>query len=613
MPDYEYETEETIYNEKLVGLKGEMGRESNKVIYIQMTKKVHELEQFQTLMDIEESKKWSIKDLFQREINYGRIGTTSAPSLRKGDETSGQTLIEYFMDDKTNKKKFFAPLTIAVVPMDNREKPVNPKIDFSNDDSSTVEMKDYFKYQLVGDENLKELGFTEFKYNSQRCKLIAIDGQHRLTALKELYKIYKGSQSAYIEKLKSVNFENWVIPITLIPHVSSSQAGIISSLRDVFITINTEQKVPNRVMRILLDDFQLTKICCQTFLDDCKDKKETPLILFDWRSKKDNGNYPDNKVSFFGVGELEDWHKHYLIGERDLKKPTELSESQKTKLRYEGYTPGDDWRKKAKVKYIENIMPALHYILQNFTPIKSYIKLINQYENLSDPQKMDESNHWEIIKFKDVNKDTYDTDTLQHVYRQFEAAINRLPGMIKPNTLIGMRGILSSFDSLRNHYQTVENSNCHLKRAKWFVHHLNNIYEHNNNAYFRMKVENEALIKHVVLDQHNNIGLRYRLEKIEAGYGSLISALIISEEINNSQNHTKRTEWIREFHRNCPYMNNLEKSYKAGFKKEARPIIMNSEVPAPKINEEINKLALEMTKKQMKKLKSRLKIPALRK
>jgi hypothetical protein len=226
---------------------------------------------------------WEITELFQRDIDYIRVKKEIVPYLRD-----------------TNTSKFFNSLTIALVPLGSD----NAIGSFSEGDWDAPE--------LAGDPFAKKVNFGplacgywnswqnpddpgallgQLSWNMKQIAGIAVDGQHRLAAIKDIE--------------SSSNTRVPVILMVLHKDLGYDPGGgdVVSTIRKVFIDLNKHAQIVNRARQILLDDRDPRTMCVRAIIGNKltrgkaelqADDPAIPLSLVDWHSESalfDKGPY----------------------------------------------------------------------------------------------------------------------------------------------------------------------------------------------------------------------------------------------------------------------------------------------------------------------------------
>ncbi len=240
-----------------------------------------------------ESMNWKIEELFQRDIDWSRVERKIVPYLRQ-----------------QSHPQFFNSLTIALLPMEGDEvqtfangttwnAPIlNDEGAFSSGklaEFGPIKCGYWSTWERVGDDGAR---IGQISWNTRQVCGIAIDGQHRLAAIKSL-----AQSSSQVGNESSVP----VILIVLHPDLgftgTQTRQGLVETLRQLFIDLNKHARVVSRARQILLDDRDPASICVRTLvgsqLKDGRDEindtpPSLPLSLVDWHSEQakfDSGPY----------------------------------------------------------------------------------------------------------------------------------------------------------------------------------------------------------------------------------------------------------------------------------------------------------------------------------
>ena len=472
------------YTQKYYGAFGKLGDYATKVKYLQTTIKIDQLDQITRVDTIPGSQEWGVRELFQRGINIDRVNNE---------------INNYFMS--TEQQKFFNPLTIALLPMENGQvvEEILEKGDLKDDeifenegvgenalDYKIIEAKDFYKFRIL--ETATQ--YSEIHINPDKVELVAIDGQHRLTSLKKLYAKYKSDSTN--AQLEQVDFINWTIPIILLafPVVPTSSADILKSMRNIFITINKQAKEPTFAQNILLDDFDVNAICTQELLNKCHSEKknaEVPLLYFDWMGAREMKNKDDRNISHLDIEELYHLHENYFIRQKPKNKDERISQKQYEMLNIEEIkgekidTTIRGWDEDIRDCYAENNLSAIIKFFSNFLPTKQYIDFLKKLEEegTSDSQE----NALYKIKFGSIldpdNKSDAEKEAIEieiaAYKRKSKQELDKI-GLFKHD--IGLRGVLSAFKQLYKCFKTIEEEIPKYEDfMDWFIKHINKVYE----------------------------------------------------------------------------------------------------------------------------------------
>lgn len=586
-----------IYAKKLYGTFGELGEYETGVRFVQTAISIDELVELTLVEDIPESEYWGVRQLFQRGVSNIRVE---------------EEIIPYFEDQF--QRKYFNPLTIAVMPMDGNTMAKNIKetekeLKEGDLTYTCYEADNYYKLFKCNDFS----AYSRIEWNPNTSKMVAIDGQHRLSALKRMKSRYYADKDNW--ELEQVNFRNWTIPIVVViikpkPEKGENKFNVLDSFRNIFVTINKTAKRPTRCQLILLDDFSITAICCQEYLDYCHKNKNTkvPLLFFDWRALEE-GNEVENHAAFIRVEELEDFHIHYLIGENDETpslKDRKLTHNQKGALNIsELDVPLDyhnqQWREKIRAIYREIWIKAVEIIFSEFIPTGEYIEKLISLEDKCETTDQKLALH--LLKYGTIGRKhqrsveegiNHERMNLEQECRTFKERLQ----IIKH--LIGLRGVFSAFNLLRVHYNNAYNKIFSPDQyAKWLVEKLNEAYNEN---YFS---HTQTLLRHIAID-HNEKICNYRHREQSHAFGAYI-ALIVSAYEDKAANAKGNDYWEEPIRQ---YMDDIYETVMKGYKREVRPII---ERDKPNIGREDLKSAVQimannLSKKHKKALIKKLEI-----
>lgn len=285
-------TERIIFSRKIEGSYGTFRTyQSFETAFLVATLPMARIEELGTASEAFPISEVDFEDLVQRDIDMDRV----------------TTIQKDYLQETVNKVVFFPPLLVAVMPYDQPSGSSSLSIP-STYASFREEVKDGWiektwdetRFQVRLPIAPNETGLTatcsgatypiypygaELKLNPDRTRLVVIDGQHRLSALRGLY---RNSQTRHI-------VANIDIPICVIysPNaLSNSTLGesLKDDLRELFVTINNKAHKVSGHFIILLDDDTLTSLAVRSLAQKWKEE-ETPqgfskLHLLDWNQRR---------------------------------------------------------------------------------------------------------------------------------------------------------------------------------------------------------------------------------------------------------------------------------------------------------------------------------------
>lgn len=226
---------------------------------------------------------YKLQELYQREIDLDRID---------------QDLIKNYLLDP-NKIKFFNSLTVVLLPKDENGKIVvnfqdfgdsNPPIpyDGGNPFDANFESAKRIIFGGVQFVQTEAEGISRLRWDGTRVDAVAVDGQHRLTALTRWYEN---------EKKKALNATEQRTLVPVIFLLLSENAGfkrgayhhdkgIKTIAREIFTDLNKNAKTVDKATEIILDDRSLNSRCVRELVTEetCQEQPgRLPLSLVRWR------------------------------------------------------------------------------------------------------------------------------------------------------------------------------------------------------------------------------------------------------------------------------------------------------------------------------------------
>lgn len=273
------------YNKPIYGLHGEYTLSKHVTVpylntSLEIERAVQELRTYDQIPPNLEQR-WSLEELYQREIDYDRIE---------------KDIVNGYLKDP-NKLKFFNAITILLFPKNEDGSAASefqnyegndPRIPYEDQpfDSSFTESNAQ-KVVFGGVQYVRLDQFGRLRWDLSRVDAVAVDGQHRLAALRKWYE----SKQATLESEE----RKTVVPILflLVNEVvgfRTKQGGKKSSMRtiarEIFTDLNKNAKKVDEAREIILDDKSPTALCARTLVtqETCKDDPSLlPLSLVRWQ------------------------------------------------------------------------------------------------------------------------------------------------------------------------------------------------------------------------------------------------------------------------------------------------------------------------------------------
>ena len=584
------------YNHKLPGFYGQFGSGAGvQAFYLQSVLSPAQLEWVSLISEIKGSERWPVRDLFQREVDNDRI------SMQNG-------LLDYLKNLRT--VKFFNPITLTPLPMESNGSAVVSKM---SPMVERIEKDEDYVWQVLERPNFHKVrwikGSPEYatlEWCNTRTKLVAIDGQHRLSALKRLWQ----DQDSEAQR----NFMTWNIPVVIVTFRSSEghdePTSVLEVVRSIFVNINSEARPVSRAREILLSDESVNAVCTQELVQlshendklsrEIRRANRLPLMVFDWRDEKEEKKKIGSISALKGIEEIFNWFNFYVLGE-------DFSDEQKSALDINPTSPfheafhdmrlthalSDELRKCVR----DDTIAALAYLLENFLPYKSYIHELRKLEDDFDSvSQTDISRHafYELRFGTNHALESIKADVAKTVV-EIRERIER----IKRKTLcdlvareIGMRGVMSAYGELRPRFGNPP----WMDYTEWFVLALNAVYE---DGWFDIKpgATRRPFLHHVAID-HSDMIVNYRFEDVSSALGAYLQLLLMSISRGVPQQRWS-VNWrsLKE-----ELVERLGRRVARGFRREVRPALRVEHPDGGKpLTEAVNNAADERAGRQLRR------------
>ena len=266
--------EENKYTDELIFVPGEFTlSDTESVPYFAAVMPLQDLvHQIKLVEDIPEEAllDWSLEELFQRDISWDRV---------KSD------LVNRYLKDR-NKLSFFNSLTIALLPQNG----FTIEERYGEPESKPSGRKKNWERKDIGNicvEYLTGAGIGVIRWHKERIFPVAIDGQHRLAALKAYYEEKKETLIPGSPELKTKISLILLILDERVGFKRKSHKSIVGTLREIFIDLNKNARNVPRSRLILLEDQNIQSLCVRTLLPK-KAKQSSldvlPLPIVTWRN-----------------------------------------------------------------------------------------------------------------------------------------------------------------------------------------------------------------------------------------------------------------------------------------------------------------------------------------
>ena len=585
------------YNKQKWGYYGELGEGNNVKIRFLQTVITHvELDDITLISQILGSEKWDVRDLFQRDVDRDRVRNDIMPYFRNSE-----------------KVKFFNPLTLVLLPMDSKNQGILKKIEYTKPKVEQEQKTEYDVYEREGYYKFMvhkvNQAFAQLKWDDSKCHIVAIDGQHRLSALKRWKREYTKEA---VNELAS-----WKIPVVILgmfrADPKTQAPNLLEIVRRTFVYINSTAIPVNDARKILLNDESVNAICTQEFVQHFhsndnkpiteRDESLLPLMFFDWRGESPSKRRNAAPASIKSIEEIHSWFEYYILGD-------DGSDDQEIELNLTDLIPrltsfgkektlNQEDCERIREQFRKTVLPGLLYFLQNFAPYKKYVTECRKIERQA-LEESDVSQHaFMKLRFGSHNAGDDIIQDVEEAYddivSKFEKPKNQIPETL--NREIGLRGLVFAFSRCKGQYEEIsKKSTTWLEHAKWFIEPVNEIYgEGWFDSFDNLGREERKFLTHLVFDDAGAI-VNYRLEHAEDALGSFLVILIFQKKCSTEAKVKVRFEDIWD-----EYSTNIKKTIEKGFRKSFRSQFKETfEGTNKQFIEKVRKEAEKATEKRLK-------------
>ena len=586
------------YNHQLPGIYGQFGSGAGvRAFYLQSVLTPVQLDWISLIGNIRECEHWPVRDLFRCDIDNDRISDSLLPYLRD-----------------TRKIKFFNPLTLTLLPIEENSGRVLSQMPRMVESSM---QQDGYHWEIIDTPNHHSIRWVKDKphyavleWSDIRTKLVAIDGQHRISALRRFWNDH--------ESAADQSFRTWHIPVVVVSFRmdmdGDESLSILEAVRSTFVYIDTEAKPINKSRNILLSDESVNAICTQELVqlahsNDLLPLKERsprrlPLLFYDWRIREREKQRNHAPASVKGVEEIYKWFRDYILGEDfSVDQEAALGVDSSHSLHGAFYDKKLDHRNSRELRKIvhKDLLPAVTCLLENFTPYHLYVKALRELEHEYENQKQ--------------------SDLARHALHELRFGTNHAPESIKPKVRrlfavikdrievmkskwlhepfdldLGMRGVICAFGMLRRCFHYPE----WMEYAEWFVEALNRVYE-NGWIDLRPRAKRRDFLL-CITDDHNEVAVNYKLEDTDMALGAYLQLLVTA--YGHPLPETWRNKWSATKH---DLLDNLSSRILSRCKKQVLPQLRENYPDGGKpLTEAMNRKAEELMGRQIRRFEREL-------
>lgn len=228
---------------------------------------------------------WTLEELFQRDITWTRV---------EGD------ILQYL--NNQSRPQFFNALTIALLPSNLAE--------FGAEHGEEIKLPSMpganlgapigvggVQVQYYGSDVDVKVGAGKLRWSISDVDAVAVDGQHRLAAIKQFVRQNKPAvwQDAYVPVIFVVTDPRLGFAT---PHAVDEGMRSVGALRALFIDLNKNARPVSATRNILLDDLDVVSVATRAVigrsLSETVGDERVPLALVDWltdRNKIEEGPF----------------------------------------------------------------------------------------------------------------------------------------------------------------------------------------------------------------------------------------------------------------------------------------------------------------------------------
>lgn len=510
------------YNQTFHGFFGTFGTGAgSQIYYLQTALKPVELEKITLIGEIPGSESWSVRDLFQRDVDIDRVTNS---------------IIPYFRDDQ--KVKFFNPLTLTILPFDPQSKRIRGDLPQIEEKSYTEDTRQWLSLEMPGVYRFRHIkdrpDAGRLDLNDLCSKVVAIDGQHRLSALKRFLEDSDNSDG-------QSEFLKWTIPVVIFSlralGPDAAHDRILDVVRNIFVYINTQARTPNAARQILLSDESINAICAQEILEfshqndvkifEDRDTSIMPLLFYDWRGEEVDEARRKSPGALKTIEEIRDWLDEYLLGK-------DFSPKQEAALGIDPVSPlhnifvrersdpslVDELREKIRTTFL----PGFKHVLCGFSPYSEYIADLREIETEFQGSSSNDVGRHAFHKLRFGTHrgspilETRINKALEDILAKIHTAVLKIPQILQRD--IGMRGVIAAFGELKVYYDKSKGySSAWDEYSDWFLIQLNAVYR---DGWLSESDKSQELQLHICHDANNTI-VNYRLQDAPAAFGPYVA------------------------------------------------------------------------------------------
>ncbi len=314
---------------------------------------------------------WSLEELYQRDIDYDRIK----------DE-----IVNGYLKDPA-KLKFFNALTIMLFPKSVSGAAAAEFEDYAGNDPSIpvpdVEFDANFagssakKSVFGGVQYVQENFMGRLRWDMDRVEAVAVDGQHRLCALRKWHES-KNSVLTPDEAKTQIPILFLLVHSTVgfkAAQTSSKSLRLIA--REIFTDLNKNAKKVDEAREIILDDRSIPALCARKLVTSETGKDSStllPLTLVRWQEANNRFDQSYFLNSLLHLHQLVDT----VLALKPPRDPLDKSDVEKYIESLDNSLGGENKKLMAGEMSLEQYYHK-HYVAADETPYRPFLHLPDQF------------------------------------------------------------------------------------------------------------------------------------------------------------------------------------------------------------------------------------------
>lgn len=298
-------------------------RNSISVEYVQTSLKPSQLKYIVPVREKFEKKELDFELMLQRDLDDERIRNELVPYLLRDQQLSffpSILVVILEITKKSNNGSFDHEINELYPKLKHVE-----NFEFQNRNFDMRGYGDLFNIKILKSSDKLERWYTELSIG-HKSTLLAIDGQHRLTAIKAVSGMLDESISerfkyhSNIEKYKD-NFSQMDVPITFIfmpaSYKDNGSISLLSAFRQIFVDVNKNARQVSAMRNILLDENNFcsifTRIICSNIREKTKNNEKNFITIneIEWDKESKETQLTD-EIAITNIVFLEQLFKNWI-------------------------------------------------------------------------------------------------------------------------------------------------------------------------------------------------------------------------------------------------------------------------------------------------------------